>query len=134
MHSPVYPPIEYDTCLATDGCGCLRASEKAWRKVLQEYKIETRAPNADKKVFAALLAKLLNRSVTPSQPRAGFSTTGIAHSITKPSPMQRSQRQFRSQALQREGLLERACSTNAEWRGNQTFTTVSSIVLAILIL
>ena len=49
----------------------------AWRKVLQEYKIKTRASNADNKVFGALLAKLLNHSVTPSQLRAGFSATGI---------------------------------------------------------
>ena len=29
MRSPVYPPVEYDTRLATAGCHCLRASENS---------------------------------------------------------------------------------------------------------
>ena len=49
----------------------------AWREILQQYKLETRASNADKKNFTALLSKLWDRSLTPAQLRAGFRATGI---------------------------------------------------------
>ena len=49
----------------------------AWKEILQDCKLKTRASKADKKVFASLLSELFKHAITPAQLKAGFRTTGI---------------------------------------------------------
>ena len=48
-----------------------------WRNVLQEYKLQTKAANVEKRNFAELLAKVWQRSFTAEHIKAGFHGAGL---------------------------------------------------------
>lgn len=48
-----------------------------WRKILQEYRLETKAANVEKRNFAELLAKLWQKAFTPEHVQAGFRGAGL---------------------------------------------------------
>ena len=49
-----------------------------WQKILQqEYRLQTKATNVERRNFAKLLAKLWQRAFTPEHVQAGFQGTGL---------------------------------------------------------
>lgn len=51
--------------------------KSAWRQILQQHKLQTRASKVDKKQFASLIFELFQCSMTPEHLKAGFRATGI---------------------------------------------------------
>ena len=52
--------------------------KQAWKKIIAEYKVATRAGNVGKEDFPKLLYKLWDRSFKPDYLQGGFSNDGIA--------------------------------------------------------
>ena len=51
--------------------------KQAWRKILKEYKLESRASKIDRTVFPILIAKLWSQSFTKLHLQSGFRATGL---------------------------------------------------------
>lgn len=52
--------------------------KSAWRKILKDYKVKTRAENITKNTFPGLLKELWDISVMPEHLRGGFKALGLA--------------------------------------------------------
>ena len=51
--------------------------KKEWKKILKQYKLETKGQKVSKEVFPSLLSKLWDSSLKPSRCRAGFRGAGL---------------------------------------------------------
>ena len=51
--------------------------KKEWKKILKQYKLETKRQKVSKEVFPSLLGKLWDSSLKPSHCRAGFRGAGL---------------------------------------------------------
>ena len=52
--------------------------KSAWRKILKQYKVRTRAANVTKDIFPSLLKELWEKSIKPEHLRGGFKSAGLA--------------------------------------------------------
>lgn len=57
--------------------GVYGPAKQAWRKILKEYKLESRASKIDRTVFPTLIAKLWSQSFTKLHLQSGFRATGL---------------------------------------------------------
>ena len=58
--------------------GVFGPAKSAWRKILKQYKVRTRATNVTKDVFPSLLKELWDKSIKPEHLRGGFKWAGLA--------------------------------------------------------
>ena len=57
--------------------GTFGPMKSEWKKILQEYRLQTKAAKVEKRNFAELLAKLWQRAFTPDHVQAGFQGSGL---------------------------------------------------------
>ena len=57
--------------------GTFGPMKSEWKKILQEYRLQTKAAKVEKRCFAELLAKLWQRAFTPEHVQAGFRGSGL---------------------------------------------------------